>query len=59
MWTLTTSTGLRVDGIQREQDARRAVHMLGLTQPISHYSWQVVDNSGQRFVAEMRRAIKR
>ena len=45
MWSVTTSKGSRVDGIQREQDARRVVHMLGLTEVISPYSWHVVDNS--------------
>jgi hypothetical protein len=56
MWSVTTSKGSRVDGIQREQDARRVVHMLGLTEVISPYSWHVVDNYGDRFVAELRRA---
>jgi hypothetical protein len=51
-----TSKGLRVDGIRREQDARRAVHSLGMSEVISPYSWHVVDNFGDRFVAEIRRA---
>lgn len=54
MWALTTSNGVRVDGIQREQDARRAVCMLGYAQVIGPYSWQVVDNQGRSFVAEVR-----
>jgi len=53
MWTIATSTGQRVEGILREQDARRAVHMLGLTQAIGPYAWQVVNNQGHRFVAEI------
>lgn len=56
MWALTTSNGMRVDGIKREQDARLAVHMLGRPQIIGPYSWQVVDNQGRQFVAEVRRA---
>jgi hypothetical protein len=56
MWSVTTSKGLRVDGIRREQDARHAVHMLGISELISPYSWRVVDNAGQHFVAEIRRA---
>ena len=55
MWSLMTSKGLRVDGIKREQDARRAVHALGMSSVISPYSWQVVDNHGDRFVVELRR----
>lgn len=56
MWTVTTSRGSRVDGIRCENDARRAVHMLGTTSVIGPYSWSVVDNVGQSFVAELRRA---
>lgn len=56
MWALTTSHGMRVDNIEREQDARQAVYMLGHPRPIGPSSWQVVDNSGRQFVAEVRRA---
>jgi hypothetical protein len=56
MWALTTSHGLRVDGIRTEGAARSAVGMLGMAQVISPYAWQVVDNYGRRFVAEVRRA---
>ena len=56
MWSVTTSRGSRVDGIRCENDARRAVHMLGVTSMIGPYSWSVVDNFGQSFVAELRRA---
>jgi hypothetical protein len=55
MWALTTSNGVRIDGIEREQDARLAVQMLGQPQLIGPHSWQVIDNHGQRFVAELRR----
>jgi hypothetical protein len=51
-----TSKGQRVDGIRREQDARRAVHALGISEVISPYAWRVVDNCGQHFVVELRRA---
>jgi hypothetical protein len=56
MWALTTSHGLRVDGISTEDGARSAVGMLGMTQAISPYAWQVVDNYGRRYVAEVSRA---
>jgi hypothetical protein len=56
MWALTTSNGLRVDGIQREQDGRDAVRMLGYPQVIGPFSWQVVDNQGRQFIAELRKA---
>ena len=55
MWALTTSNGLRVDGIRREEDGCLAVRMLGHSEYVGPYSWQVVDNHGQRFVAELRR----
>ena len=53
MWAVTTSIGTRVDGIKRESDARRTVHMLGITEVIGPYSWRVVDNHGHRFIAEV------
>lgn len=56
MWSVTTSRGSRVDGIKREHDARRAVHMLGVTAVIGPYSWTVVDDRGRKFTAELRRA---
>lgn len=56
MWSITTSRGSRVDGIRCEHEARRAVHMLGMTAVIGPYSWTVVDNYGHQFVAELRRA---
>ncbi len=59
MWALTTSHGLRVDGIRTEQEARTAVCMLGITEVSNLYSWKVVDKQGQRFVAEVRRARTR
>jgi hypothetical protein len=51
MWTLTTSDGRRVADISSEEDARRLVHRLGTTQLRGPYSWDVVDNQGQLFVA--------
>ena len=39
MWTLTTSDGQRVADIRSEIDARRTVHMLGVTQLRGPYSW--------------------
>lgn len=55
MWSITTSRGSRVDGISSEASARGAVQMLGYAAPIGPYSWQVTDNQGHRFVAELRR----
>jgi hypothetical protein len=54
MWTLTTSDGRRLPDIRSEMDARRIVHTLGITQMRGPYSWDVVDNQGRLFVAEMR-----
>jgi len=54
MWMLTTSDGRRVADIRSELDARRIVHTLGITQLRGPYSWDVVDNQGRLFVAEIR-----
>jgi hypothetical protein len=54
MWIVLTSDGRRVADICSEEDARRAVHKLGVTQMRGPYSWDVVDNLGQRFVAEVK-----
>ena len=40
--------------IRSEMDARRIVHTLGITQLRGPYSWDVVDNQGRLFVAEIR-----
>jgi hypothetical protein len=53
MWILTTSDGRRVAEIGSEIDARRIVHTLGTTQLRGPYSWDVVDNQGRWFVAEI------
>ena len=45
---------MRVDGIEHEKDARLAVHSLGQSRVIGPYSWQVIDNRGRHFVAEVR-----
>ena len=54
MWIVITSDGGRVTDICSEPDARRAVHKLGFTQLRGPYSWDVVDNLGHKFVAEIR-----
>jgi hypothetical protein len=54
MWTLITSDGRRVADIPSEADARRIAHRLGVTQLRGPYSWDVVDNYGRRFIAEIR-----
>jgi hypothetical protein len=54
MWTLTTSNGRRVADMRSELDARRTAHALGTTQLRGPYSWDVVDNQGHRFIAEIR-----
>jgi hypothetical protein len=54
MWTLITSDGQRVANIRSEILARRIVHTMGITQLRGPYSWDVVDNLGRRFVAEIR-----
>ena len=54
MWLLTTSDGRRLADIRSEMDARRIVHALGITQLRGPYSWDVVDNQGRLFVAEIR-----
>lgn len=59
MWTITTSRGARVDNISNEDTARRTVHMLGIIAPIGPYAWQVTDNFGERFIAELRPALTR
>lgn len=53
MWIVIVSDGRRVADIYSESDARRTVHTLGVTQLHSPYSWDVVDNQGNRFVAEI------
>ena len=55
MWIVITSDGRRVGDIYSEADARRTVHRLGVTQLRGPYSWDVVDNLGHRFVAEVKR----
>jgi hypothetical protein len=54
MWTLITSDGRRLANIGSEEDARRSVHALGITQLRGPFSWDVVDSQGHRFVAEIR-----
>jgi hypothetical protein len=54
MWIVVTSDGRLAADICSEADARRAVHRLGVTQMRGPYSWDVVDNLGHRFVAELK-----
>jgi hypothetical protein len=53
MWTLVTSDGRRLANIASEHDARRTVHTLGTTQLRGPFCWDVVDEHGRRFVAEI------
>ena len=53
VWTLTTSDGRRIIDIRSETEARRIVHTLGTRQLRGPYSWNVVDNHGRLFVAEI------
>ena len=53
MWTITTSDGRRIANIHCEENARRIVHTLGITQLRGPCCWDVVDNQGRRFVAEI------
>jgi hypothetical protein len=57
MWTLTTSDGRRVVNIRSEFDARRIAHALGITQLRGPYSWDVIDNQGRWFVAEIQHRL--
>jgi hypothetical protein len=53
MWILITSDDRRVADIRSEVDARRTIHTLGVTQLRGPHSWDVVDNQGHRFIAEI------
>jgi hypothetical protein len=57
MWTLITSDGRRLPNIGSEEEARRAVHTLGITQLRSPFSWDVVDDHGCRFTAEIKHRL--
>ena len=54
MWIVVTSDGRRISDVGAEVDARRAVHALGVTQLRGPYCWDVVDNLGRRFAAEIK-----
>ena len=54
MWIVTTSDGRRMAEIRCEADARRVVHRLGVTQLRGPFSWDVIDDLGRRFVAEIK-----
>lgn len=57
MWTLITSDGWRLANIGSEEEARRTVHTLGTTQLRGPFSWDVVDDQGRRFVAEIKHRL--
>jgi hypothetical protein len=54
MWTLITSDGRLLPNIGSEEEARRTVHTLGITQLRGPFSWDVVDDHRRRFVAEIK-----
>jgi hypothetical protein len=54
MWTLITSDGRLVANIGSEEEARRTVHTLGITQLRGPFSWDVVDDYRHQFVAEIK-----
>ena len=54
MWVLITSDGRRLANIGSEEVARRTVHAMGTTQLRGPYSWDVVDDEGRQFIAEIR-----
>jgi len=58
MWILITSDGRRLSNIGSEEAARRTVHALGTTQLRGPFSWDVIDDLGRRFVAEIRHRTK-
>lgn len=57
MWTLITSDGRRLTDVGSEEAARRTVHALGVTQWRGPFSWDVIDNNGRHFVAEIRHQV--
>ena len=57
MWTLITSDGRLLANIGSEEEARRTVHTLGTTQLRGPFSWDVVDDRGSRFVAEIKHRL--
>jgi len=57
MWILITNDGRRLVNISSEEAARRTVHSLGTTQVRGPFSWDVVDDHGHRFVAEIRHRL--
>jgi hypothetical protein len=54
MWQVITSHGTRVGNISNEDDARRTLHMFGLTQRIGVYDYQVFPYNGTPFMATLR-----
>jgi hypothetical protein len=56
MWAVVTTLGCRIDGITHEYIALRTVHSLGTTALVAPYRYEVVDNRGRRFHAEIHRS---
>jgi len=56
MWTVVTTLGCRIDGITHEHIALRTVHSMGTTSLVAPYRYEVVDNGGRRFHAEIHRS---
>jgi hypothetical protein len=54
MWEVITSHGTRVGNISNEDDARRTLHMFGLTQRIGVYDYEVFPYNGTPFMATLR-----
>jgi hypothetical protein len=57
MWTLTASDRRRLASIGSKEAARRTVRALGTTRLRGPFSWDVIDDEGRRFVAEIRHRI--
>lgn len=57
MWTIISGDGGRLASAQSEEDARRTVHSLGITQLRGPFSWDVVDDHGRRFVVEIKHRV--
>ena len=53
---LVTTLGCRIDGITHEYIALRTVHSMGTTSVVAPYRYEVVDNGGRRFHAEIHRS---
>jgi hypothetical protein len=54
MWEVITSHGIRVGNISNEDDARRTLHMFGLTHRVGMYDYQVFPHTGTPFMVTLR-----